>query len=312
MAKQLFKIIKPGISTTFQDFGRTGYEAYGIPVSGAMDKYSLQIGNLLVGNRKDEAALEVIMGGLELHVLATHTIAITGGDLDARLNGVSVPLWKSFQVNKGDRLILLGPKKGMVAYICVAAGYKIEKSLGSKSTYIKANIGHNLSRNDILYANESNAYVKQSNIGLKKEYLPSFAEKEIHVIIGPDYNKFANKDILFSQPYILKQYSRMGMILEGREPLRYEEKSDIVSASVPLGTIQIPANGQPIVLMNDRQTTGGYGMIAIVSTVDSRKIAQMAPGTKLRFKEISIEEGQRQIREEAKLISYIEMELNKR
>ncbi len=141
MSQPLFQFRKTGLQTTIQDLGREGLQQYGVVVSGAMDPFALQVANLLVGNQRDEAALEIAMMGPELDVLSSAVIAICGANLSPTVNGERVPMWKSFKVQKGDRIAFGRPLSGVRAYLAVAGGYDVPVMMGSKSTYERANLG---------------------------------------------------------------------------------------------------------------------------------------------------------------------------
>lgn len=311
MSEKLFQVIKPGLLTTFQDLGRTGYQEYGVVVAGAMDDFSLQIANLLVGNSRDEAGLEVTMMGPALKVLKDAVIAITGGNLSPRVNGQPAPMWKSFAVKEGQLIEFGQPLEGIRSYISVAGGFDLPKVMGSKSTFLKAKIGglngRALEKEDILYAaGDTHAVTGRS---LHYDEVPKY-QKEINVrvILGPHQDAFTDEAIqtfLNSAYEVTPQSDRMGYRLNGPE-LTHETTADIISEAIPLGGIQVPANGQPIILMADRQTTGGYTRIATVIAQDIPILAQAAPGAVVRFEEIDVNEAQALYLKKAKIIRVLE------
>ncbi|GGE79560.1 biotin-dependent carboxyltransferase family protein [Priestia taiwanensis] len=311
MTKRVFRVIKPGLFTTFQDLGRTGYQQYGMVVAGAMDEYALQLANLLVGNRRDEAALEITMMGPTLQVLEDVVIAICGGNLSPTVNGEPAPMWKSFRLNKGDVLAFGRPIEGARTYVSVAGGFDIPLVMGSKSTYVKANIGglegRVLQTGDVLHGIETTCVVAGRALHIKE--IPRY-EKEItvRVCIGPHHHAFLESSIetFFSSVYeVTPQSDRMGYRLKG-PALQHAETADIISEAIPLGGIQVPANGEPIILMADRQTTGGYTRIATVISVDIPLLAQALPGCSVRFTAVSVEEAQRLYRERARFLRVLE------
>ncbi|MFP7170701.1 biotin-dependent carboxyltransferase family protein [Terribacillus sp. 7520-G] len=311
MSEKLFQVIKPGLMTTFQDLGRTGYQEYGVVVAGAMDDFSLQIANLLVGNGRDEAGLEVTMMGPALKVLKDAVIAITGGNLSPRVNGQPAPMWKSFAVKEGQLIEFGQPLEGIRSYISVAGGFDLPEVMGSKSTFLKAKIGglngRALEKEDILYAaGDTHAITGRS---LHYDEIPKY-QKEINVrvILGPHQEAFTDEAIqtfLTSAYEITPQSDRMGFRLNGPE-LAHRTTADIISEAIPLGGIQVPANGQPIILMADRQTTGGYTRIATVIAADIPLLAQAAPGAVVRFEEIDVKEAQALNLKRAKIIRVLE------
>lgn len=297
MSNKLFQVIKPGLMTTFQDLGRHGYQEYGVVVAGAMDDFSLQIANLLVGNHRDEAGLEVTMMGPVLKVLEDSVIAITGGNLSPRVNGQPAPMWKSFEVKEGQLVEFGQPMEGIRSYISVAGGFDLPAVMGSNSTYLKAKIGglngRALEKEDILYGNEDVHAV--TGRSLHYDEIPKYQkEVTVRVVLGPHQDAFTDeaiKTFLSSNYEITPQSDRMGFRLKGPE-LTHKTTADIISEAIPLGGIQVPANGQPIILMADRQTTGGYTRIATVISTDISLLAQAAPGAVVRFEEVSVEEAQ--------------------
>jgi antagonist of KipI len=311
MTKCLFEVIKPGLLTTFQDAGRTGYQKYGVVVAGAMDKYALQIANLLVGNPKHEATLEITMIGPTLNVLEDMVIAICGGNLSPTVNGNPAPMWKSFVVKKGDVLAFGQPIEGARAYVSVAGGFDLPLVMGSKSTYLKARIGgldgRALQKGDMLHGMEMNH--AKAGRALHYEEIPRY-QKEIlvRVCLGPHHHAFSESSVetfLSSVYEVTPQSDRMGYRLKG-PVLQHNETADIISEAIPLGGIQVPANGEPIILMADRQTTGGYTRIATVISVDIPLLAQALPGCSVRFTAVCVEEAQRLYRERARFLGVLE------
>lgn len=308
MTEPIFKVLKSGLQTTVQDLGRTGYQQYGISPSGAMDSYSMQMANLLVGNPLGEAVLEAAVLGPRLEALIDASIAICGGDLEPLVNSSKVPMWKSFVLKKGDILSLGTAKSGARAYISFAGGIDVPLVLGSKSTFINGRLGgfkgRALESGDIIYGNP---FVRKNRF-LHSSLIPEYAEEiEIRVILGPHSDKFSQieKDRFLSSEFtITSQSNRMGFRLEGPK-LATIGGSDIISDAIPLGGIQVPSNGQPIILLSERQTTGGYARIATVISVDIPLLAQAMPGTKIRFKEITISEAQEQYLKQKKLFKFL-------
>ncbi|MEH7234632.1 biotin-dependent carboxyltransferase family protein [Bacillus sp. JJ1562] len=288
MGQPLFTVLKKGLYTTFQDLGRFGYRQFGVVTSGTMDSYSSQIANILVGNPRGEAVVEITMLGPTLRVEADLiTIAVCGADLSITVNGNKATLWKSFVVKKGDMIQFGKPVSGTRAYIAVAGGFNAEEVLGSKSYYAKAKLGTEIKDGDILYGTSN----FRKNTGLSRHLIPKF-EKEVtvRVIPGPHEDYFSEDaiDQFFSDRYRVVQGDRMGYRLKGAIPLQHKDKAEIESDAIPLGGIQVPSSGEPIILLADRQTTGGYPRIATVISVDIYKIAQLPPGGTIQFERCSI------------------------
>ncbi|WP_339193576.1 biotin-dependent carboxyltransferase family protein [Aeribacillus sp. FSL W8-0870] len=311
MMKEILLVEKPGLLTTVQDLGRTGYQQYGVVVAGAMDSFSMQIANLLVGNRKDEAVLEATIAGPSLRAVRDIVIAICGGDLAAKINGKDAPLWKSVLLKKGDQLSFTGLKSGARAYIAIAGGINVPKVMGSKSTYLKAGIGglngRALQKGDVIMGSDA---VKTSTIGrmLSPSLIPKYEKHmTIRIVPGPHEEAFTKEgiDTFFSSVYeVTPQSDRMGYRLKGPK-ISHRKPADILSEAAPLGGIQIPADGQPIILMADRQTTGGYTRIGTVITVDLMYVAQAVPGAKIRFQPVSVQEAQKLYLEQMRIIRQI-------
>ncbi|WP_449538134.1 5-oxoprolinase subunit C family protein [Ferdinandcohnia sp. Marseille-Q9671] len=290
MAKPLFTILKKGLYTTFQDLGRYGHQQFGVVTSGAMDSYAAQLANILVGNHRGEVTLEVTTLGPTMRVEAEAImIAVCGADLTLTVNGNPAPLWKSFVMRKGDILSFGKPVSGMRAYIAVAGGYVAEEVLGSKSYYAKAKLGTEIKDGDILYGFVTNP---QKRVGLSRDFIPIYSKDvSIRAIPGPHEHYFTEDSMIqfFSSTFRAIQGDRMGYRIKGTKPLVHSGKSEIASDAIPLGGIQVPSNGEPIVLLADRQTTGGYPRIATIITVDFFKIAQLPPGGTIRFERCTIE-----------------------
>jgi antagonist of KipI len=310
MKLPLVKVHKSGLQTTVQDLGRSGYQQFGISPSGAMDPYSLQMANLLVGNPLGEAGLEVAILGPRLEAMTDVSIAICGGDLQPMVNKKEVCMWKSFALRKGDMLTFGKVDSGARAYIGFAGGIDVPIVMGSKSTFINGAMGgyngRALEAGDVLYGKP---FVRKNRF-LHNDYIPEYkAQLEIRVILGPHLEKFQPGTIerfLSGEYSVSPQSSRMGFRLQG-PGLSHIDGADIISDAIPAGGIQVPSNGQPIILMADRQTTGGYARIATVISVDIPQLAQAMPGTKIRFAEITIEAAQELYRKQIKLFKVLSL-----
>jgi len=291
-------IQSPGLLTTIQDSGRIGYQRFGIPVSGAMDTYSLQLANALVGNHPDAACLEITIAGPEIIFTGTGAIAISGADMRPAINGKPVPNNKTIGVKSGDILIFKGLKSGCRSYIAFAGGINVPPVMGSRSTYLRAKIGGLEGR--ALRAGDEiplGVYLgKLSIMEIPGEMVLSYKSNQtIQIIPGPEVHRFDPEGVynfLTSDYIVTEQSDRMGYRLSGN-PVRHQQgDADIISAGISFGTIQIAGDGQPIILMADRQTTGGYTRIANVVSVDLTLAAQLKPGDKIRFCEITLEKAQ--------------------
>lgn len=302
------KVLRPGLFTTIQDTGRYGYQKYGVIVSGAMDTYALRVANILIGNDPAEGALEVTVMGPQLFFEYDALIAITGGNLSPTVDGVPIPMWRPVLIKKGCILDFSGCNSGCRAYLAVAGGFDVPDVMGSKSTYCKAGFGgfhgRALRGDDVIKVNE-NERLSEYRTTLNKQllggllttswyvaadYLPG-KEAEIRFIRGTQYELFdeLSRGIFVSTSFtITMQADRMGYRLSGKVLKRSIEK-ELISEAVGFGSVQVPPDGNPIILLADRQTAGGYSKIAQIISVDLPILAQLMPGSTVRFKEISHE-----------------------
>ncbi len=297
-----FKIAKAGLMTTVQDLGRYGYQQYGVSVSGAMDQVAAKLANILVGNDENEGLLEATMIGPEMEFLQPTAIAITGGDLQAHINNKPISLNKSIAVNSGDYLSFKGVKKGCRTYIGFAGGIDVPIVMGSKSTFLRAQMGgyegRALKAGDIV-----NTGIRLSDFSewqLPEDFYDYGGETvEVRVVLGPQDDAFTEEGIntLFNSVYgVSNNCDRMGYTLEGNV-IQHKYKADIISDGIAMGAIQVPSKGNPIIMMADRQTTGGYTKIGNVITADLPKIAQSKPGDKIIFIKSSLQEAHTLIKE---------------
>jgi antagonist of KipI len=291
-------ILKPGLLTTIQDKGRIGYQQFGMPVAGAMDELSMRLANILVGNDEFEACIEATMLGPEIQFDREAVIAVTGGAVTPKINGTDTVMWRSLKINKGDILSFGALRSGCRYYIAAAGGFSVPEVMGSKSTYIRGGIGgyegRALKKGDKISL--SGLSTNSSLIGRtipQSEILSYCKEYTIRVILGPQEDHFTKESVdtfLSSEYSITKDADRMGYRLSGPK-LEHTNGADIISDGIALGAIQVPGHGMPIIMMADRQTTGGYPKIATVISTDINILGQAKPGDKLRFMAVSIEEA---------------------
>ncbi|WP_285766896.1 biotin-dependent carboxyltransferase family protein [Peribacillus sp. SI8-4] len=302
------RIIKPGLLTSIQDLGRKGFQQHGVIVSGAMDGYSLRIANMLVGNPEGEAALEITLMGPTIEMDKNCLIAITGANLTPTIDNQAAPMWKPILVRKGATLRFEGCKSGCRSYLSVAGGYDIPKVMDSKSTYLRAGIGGYLGRalkaGDILTCNESSApmggqelkgaFLSPKWFVNEKEFMPD-RKPLIRFIAGSQYDQFMNASKQSFEEHAFKvsnQSDRMGYRISG-PGLEWENDVELLSEAVTNGSIQVPPDGNPIILLADSQTTGGYPKIAQVITADLSMIAQIKPGESIQFSRVTLREAER-------------------
>ncbi|KAB2952868.1 biotin-dependent carboxyltransferase family protein [Heliorestis acidaminivorans] len=281
------EVLRAGIFTTIQDKGRYGYQGAGIPVAGAMDLFALQVANRLVGNDLNKGALEMTLQGPTLKFHKTTMIAITGADMTATIEGKPLPQWVNIPIPKGS-IINFGPvQKGCRTYLAISNGFNLPSKMGSTSTYVRGAIGgfqgRALKKGDILPLHD---YSDIKGIGLRaldpRETPQYTSNLEIEVIEGPQKEYFTDEawQIFLSQPYSLTtEANRMGYPLEplNHKALTRKIKKEMLSDATALGAIQVPPHGKPIILMADRQTTGGYPKIATVISAHMTRLAQAQP-----------------------------------
>lgn len=305
-------VIKPGLLATVQDIGRFQSQKYGVIASGAMDSYSLRTANLLAGNEENAGAIEITLFGTAVQFTENTVFAITGADMQAVLDGRPAPLNRPLYAEKGAVLSFSFAISGCRAYLAVAGGIAVEAVLGSRSTYLAAEIGgfegRALQTGDTLPAgawSEMNEAIFQrvQQDNRTTWAVPSHllvntdAEQTIRVLKGTEFDDFeeADRQAFFNESYRLTpQSNRMGARLEG-SAVHLREQKEQLSSGVTFGTVQIPPNGKPIILMADRQTTGGYPKIAQVITADLGSLSQMQPGAFIRFKEVTLAEAEQQL-----------------
>ena len=292
------RIIRPGPMTTIQDQGRYGFQDRGVPVSGAMDQAAYRLGNLLAGNAGKEASLEIIVGGFAAEFLIDTWVAVTGAEREARLNNQVMPTWAAHRAVKGDVLSLDFGRKGARWYLAVAGGFDVPLVMGSRSTYLRGGFGglegRALRKGDVLESGPPMGAGIFSS--LPAELIPNYSHGPIilRVVLGPQDDEITEEGLatfLTAEYSVTQRSDRMGCLLAG-PPIKHKKGPDIISDATAFGSIQVPGSGQPIILMADRQTIGGYVKIATVATVDLPLIAQALPGYKVRFQAIKMEEAQ--------------------
>ncbi|ALV62823.1 Allophanate hydrolase 2 subunit 2 [Thermococcus sp. 2319x1] len=294
---------------TIQDLGRTGYQKFGVPVSGVMDEVSARLANYLVGNGDNAPLLEFVLRGPTIRFHSSAVFAVSG-DVDAKLNGIPINPWESHWARRGDVLEVGTLKSGMYGYIAFAGGIKCEPILGSCSTYMRAKFGKALKSGDVLRLGYAPLPEREGK-KLPKELIPKYSnESEVMVILGPQEEHFTEEGIktfLSSTYEVTSESDRMGYRLEGPVIEHLERGADIITDAIPPGSIQVPKSGKPIIMLADRQTTGGYAKIGIVAKVDIPRVAQTRPGGKLKFRAVSVEEAQEALRRREVTLEAVKM-----
>ena len=304
------RILAPGLQTTIQDLGRPGYGTIGVSPSGAADRTSLRLGNLLVGNSKSSTALEMTLLGGSFEFRSRAVIALTGSDFGAVLDGVPVDLWASHEVRPGQILKCGAARNGARGYLCVAGGLKAPLVLGSGSTHLASGLGgwhgRALREGDEIEISETTApfHPRRVDAGTIDILSP---RKRLRVTAGPHFDSFpeeARRMFFENAWHVSQQSNRLGLRLEG-PPLA--PAGEIVSLGVSLGTIQVTSAGQPIILFVEQQTTGGYPQLACVATVDHASIGQLCPSDEVGFELIGEGEAVRLLRGVERLLEAAEL-----
>jgi biotin-dependent carboxylase-like uncharacterized protein len=299
MNKAYFEIIRPGIHSTLQDLGRSNQYHIGIPFSGSMDKRNYLIGNKLVGNKLNEASLEFAYQGPLIKLkLGKVTGVITGNvtfNILRKNSKIEKGLcYRTFELKDGDQLDIISTNKSVYGYFSIKNGFAGEYIWGSCSVNTKAKIGSNdgekFGVNQKIYINK-NESLSESN---KIDYFNSKIEF-IRVLKGTNFNFFSEKakQIFFSKEFIVSKLTdRMGMRLEGQKIENIAE-ANIKSEGLIKGVIQVPPDGNPIIMLSDHGTIGGYPKIAIVISADYDRLTQLTPGSKIKFKSVELNEAER-------------------
>lgn len=321
------RIEKPGLLSSFQDKGRWGHQHLGVSVTGAMDVQAHHVANLLVGNEKDWATLEMTLIGPTIQFEKSCCISLTGADMDARCDGRRIVPYRPILIQAGQTLKLGTTKTGARTYMAVHGGFNLPVVMGSQSTYLRAGLGgwqgRALRKGDSIDINRSlpddTAMLKDlaERVWQQSIYLPSAIgqltgrKSLVRIIRSHLWGEFTPDScasLLATEWRICTESERMGYRLEGPR-LEMAQSRQMISEGAAFGTIQVPGSGQPIILMADRQTTGGYPKIATVASVDLPILAQKKPGDLVRFTLIDHSQAQRldAVREEAFAVLRVDM-----
>ncbi|MDB6050211.1 MAG: urea amidolyase-related protein [Pseudomonas sp.] len=283
------KVIKPGMLSSFQDTGRHGFQHWGVPVAGVMDEDAHALCNLLVGNPRSFSTLEMTLQGPTLCFQAKAVIALAGADLGADLDGTPLKPGVPVLVSPGSILRFGKRLHGARCYLAVAGGFLLQPVMNSTSTYSRGGFGglrgRTLQAGDLIPICSSFASPARVSPATHLGLYQDVASSPIRVLAGREWDDFSTRsqtDFLNHSYRLTSDSDRMGYRLDG-ESLALSAPKELLSESVAFGTVQVPASGKPLILMADRQTTGGYPRIAQVISVDLPRLAQLLPGDKVRF-----------------------------
>ena len=290
------EVLRAGLQSTVQDQGRFGYAHLGVSASGAADNFSLTIGNILVGNPKHYAGIEMTIIGDKYHFKSDAFVALTGSEFEAELDNKSIPFWKRLPIKKGQILDIRSTKNGARCYLCVAGGINIEDVMGAKTTHLTSGIGglhgrilKNLDELEFGSLDDLIKPIQKVNDSITTD------TKIIKVTKGVQWPWFDKnqKNKLFQHQYqVTKLSNRMGLRLIGNA-IKTKKGNEITTAGISLGSIQIPGDGQPIISFVEHQTTGGYPIIANVVSADIRKVGQLKAGDCFQFELISFSSAEK-------------------
>jgi len=297
------RVIKAGLLTQIEDLGRVGYGDIGITQSGVADAYSGAWANRLLFNAPNAPLLEILLGGVLLEAETDTMISLTGADAKLRIGGRECPLWRSHHVRKGEQIEIGMSKRALRLYLAVKGGFACEQNLGSCAVTLKEGMGRKVEQGDLLSCQSSKPLPQTAT---PQTLIPKHLDVlTLRVVLGYQSDLFApsQRADFFSSPYSVTQATdRMGCRLKG-ESVQYEG-GELISEPIAYGSIQIPSDGQPIVLLNERQTIGGYPKIGSVIPIDCYRLAQAKPGTTVAFREIGLEEGRKVTRAVLAFIMY--------
>ncbi len=293
----MIRVLDPGPQTTVQDGGRRGHLRYGVPPSGPVDRRAFVLANRLVANADDAAALECTLAGPRLTTDTPCAIAVTGADAPVSVNGEEAPAWTTLHLAPGDVVKIGAARAGVRIYVAVAGGVDTPPVLGSRATYLRGRMGgvdgRALQKEDALRLGSAPLPPRRT---VPADARPGFTDGiEGRVVLGPQADRFTEAGIaaFLAGPYrVSPQSDRMGMRLSGPR-IEHARGHDIISDGIALGAVQVPGDGQPIVLLVDRQSTGGYTKIATVCSFDIGRVGQLKPGQGLRFTAVDVRTAHR-------------------
>ncbi|HSO63352.1 MAG TPA: biotin-dependent carboxyltransferase family protein [Desulfobacterales bacterium] len=304
-AVNTFEVLSPGIMSTVQDLGRFGGARFGVAASGALDGFAVRVGNLLVGNAENAAVVETTLMGLRIKALRDAVVAVTGGDLQAGKGSEPLAVWRSHLVREGETIAFSGPVNGLRSYLAVAGGIHAETVMGSRSTNLASGFGgfqgRALRKGDILATEPVKDAIRFADNAFMPEAIPLYSSSwRLRVVWGPQEDHFSDEGM---QAFAAAAFTvspdsdRTGIRLKGpviaRKPGMEES---IISEGILSGAIQVPGDGQPIIILGET-ASGGYRKIATVISADLPLLGQITPGDEVVFEAVSMEAAVRALRE---------------
>ncbi len=294
------EVINKPILATIQDLGRFSYAYIGVSSSGVMDEYAYSYANKILGNDFGTNAIEISFSNVQFKAHSNTQVVITGGKCEFFINDSAKNSWQSYNIKSGDIIKIGKILEGSRVYLAVSGGFDIQKEFGSYSTTIKEKLGglsgDKLKQGDILaFKTAKHSFTQR----LKEEFIANYTDElTLRIVLSSQEDNFSQeeKDKFFSSSYtITNDFNRMGCKLNGEEIKA--NINGIISEGISFGAVQIPSDGQPIVLLKERQTIGGYPKIGSVLSIDCFNLAQLKPNCRIRFSPISIEEAQKKVKD---------------
>jgi len=309
------RVLEPGFLTSIQDIGRFRFAHLGVSASGAADSFSLRIGNLLVGNTEDAAGLEMTLTGGLYEFDKPCSVAITGSHFSPRLDSSEAPMWRAFNVAAGQRLKIGATQEGARCYLCVQGGFDLPLTLGSYSTHMMTSLGgcsgRALKKGDVLSVHtKAHAIVS----ALSGDFSSWYQRDVLRVTAGLQEDFFSKEEIeLFYSSFfeVSEDSNRMGLRLLGPQ-LKHVAGSEILTEGAPLGAVQVPQSGKPIILFVEHQTTGGYPKIANIVSADMHRVGQLRPRESFGFRKVDFDEARLAFFERERFIASLRDQVHKR
>ena len=300
-----FEVLSPGIMSTVQDLGRFGCARYGVAASGALDGFAVRVGNLLVGNAENAAVVETTLMGLRIKAVRDAVVAVTGGDLQARKGSEPLVLWRSHVVREGETISFSGPASGLRSYLAVSGGIHATMVMGSRSTNLASGFGgfqgRPLRTGDILAAEPVKDAVRFADRCFMPEAIPGYSLPwRLRIVWGPQDDHFSEegRQTFVTAAFMVSPDSdRTGIRLKGPVVSRMPGMEEsIISEGILSGAIQVPGDGQPIIILGET-ASGGYRKIATVISADLPLLGQITPGDEVVFEAVSMDEAVQALRE---------------